>query len=367
MIKISQPSIGESERRAVLDVLDSGQLVNGPVTRRFEAEFATQVSRTREAVAVASGTAALHLALLAHDIGPGHEVIAPAFSFQATASMVLAVGARPMFVDVQPDGNIDPSLVEAAWTPRTRAVLPVYLFGRVCDMTSICDIAAHHGLVIIEDAAQAHAAELHGRRAGSFGTGCFSLYATKNLTAAEGGVITTDDPDLAARLRRLRNHGEGERYDSAELGYNYRLTEMGAALALAQLPRLPDLTLARRNNAAFLSCHLRGVTLPPVPGRPEQHVWHQYAIRVDNGRDELRDYLAQQGIQSSVHYPKPLPAQKLYRKLGYDDSTFPVARALSQQLLSLPVHPGLSENDLERIVTAVNSWTHSRGGRQATS
>jgi perosamine synthetase len=367
MIKISEPSIGETERRAVLDVLDSGQLVNGPVTRRLETEFAAQVSHTRQAVAVSSGTSALHLALLAHNIGPGHEVITPAFSFQATANMVLAVGARPVFVDVGPDANIDASHVEAAITSRTRAILPVHLFGRCCDMMAICEIAGRNGLVVIEDAAQAHAAELDGRRTGSFGTGCFSLYATKNLTAAEGGLITTDDPDLANRLRRLRNHGEGDRYDSAELGYNYRMTEMGAALALAQLPRLPELTLARRNNAAYLSSHLQGVGLPAAPGRPEQHVWHQYTIRVDSGRDQLRDYLAAQGIQSSVHYPMPLPAQKLYRKLGYDDSAFPMARALSQQLLSLPVHPGLSESDLERIVTAVNSWTDSRGGGRAIS
>jgi perosamine synthetase len=366
MIKISEPLIGDAERSAVLDVLDSGQLVNGPVTRRLETEFAAQVSHTREAVAVSSGTAALHLALLAHDIGPGHEVITPAFSFQATANMVLAVGARPVFVDVNVDGNIEPSLVEAAITSRTRAVLPVDLFGRCCDMLAICDFAGRQGFAVIEDAAQAHAAELKGRRAGSFGTGCFSLYATKNLTAAEGGVITTDDPSLADRLRRLRNHGEGERYESTELGYNYRMTDMGAALALAQLPRLPELTLARRKNAAYLSSNLQGVGLPAAPGQPEQHVWHQYTIRVDGGRDHLRDYLAEQGIQSSVHYPKPLPAQKLYRELGYDDSAFPMARALSQQLLSLPVHPGLSESDLERIVKAVNIWAEGRGGRQAT-
>jgi perosamine synthetase len=367
MIKISEPLIGEAERRAVLDVLDYGQLVNGPVTRRLETEFAAQVSHTREAVAVSSGTAALHLALLAHDIGPGHEVITPAFSFQATANMVLAVGAKPAFVDVNPDGNIDASLIGAAITSRTRAILPVHLFGRCCDMMAICDIAGRNGLEVIEDAAQAHAAELNGHRTGSFGTGCFSLYATKNLTAAEGGMITTDDPDLADRLRRLRNHGEGERYDSAELGYNYRMTEMGAALALAQLPRLPELTLARRKNAAYLSANLQGVGLPPAPDRPEQHVWHQYTVRVESGRDHLRDYLAEQGIQSSVHYPKPLPAQKLYRELGYDDSAFPMARALSQQLLSLPIHPGLSESDLERIVKAVNSWAENRGGRRATS
>jgi dTDP-4-amino-4,6-dideoxygalactose transaminase len=359
VIRIAQPQIGDAEREAVLAVLASGQLANGPVTRELEAAFAAQVSRTREAVAVSSGTAALHLALLAHGAGPGDEVITTAFSFQATANMVLATGARPVFVDVREDGNIDASKVEAAVTPRTKALLPVHLYGRICDMAALCAIAERHGLALIEDAAQAHGAAAGGRRAGSFGTGCFSLYATKNLTAGEGGVVTTDDPALAQHLRRLRSHGEDDRYESVELGYNYRMPETSAAIALAQLPRLEELAAARWTHAETLSLGLKGVGLPPRPEPAGEHVWHQYTIRVPQGRDALRAHLREKGIESAVYYPKTLPGQKLYRDLGYDEAAYPVARQLADEVLSLPMHPGLSEDDLARIIDAVNAWTGS--------
>ena len=315
-------------------------------------------------VAASSGTAALHLALLAHDIGPGDEVVTTAFSIHATANMILAVGAKPVFVDVRDDGNIDPSKVEATITPRTKALLPVHLYGKLCDMTALCGIAERHGLTLIEDAAQAHGAEAGGRRAGAFGTGCFSLYATKNVTAGEGGVVTTDHPVLAQRLRRLRSHGEDERYDSVELGYNYRIPEIGAALALAQLPHLQNLTQRRRRNAAILSDELKGVITPAEPEHAEEHVWHQYTVRVPEGRDALREHLREQGIEAVVYYPRTLPGQTLYRGLGYDESAFPVARRLAREVLSLPVHPGLSDADLEQIIAAVNAWTQSRGGQQ---
>jgi dTDP-4-amino-4,6-dideoxygalactose transaminase len=386
MIRIAEPRIGDRERDAVLAVLASGRLTAGPVTEQLEEAFARDVSGTDEAVAVSSGTAALHLALLAHGIGPGDEVITTAFSFQATANMVLATGARPVFVDVLEDGNIDPSRVEAAITPRTRALLPVHLYGRLCDMPTLCEIAARHRLALIEDAAQAHGAAMSAtqgspsaaaaslpRFAGSFGTGCFSLYATKNLTAGEGGVITTDDPDLARRLRRLRSHGEDDRYDSVEVGFNYRMTEVGAALALAQIDALQAGNDQRRANAAFLSSNLRGVDVPPAPPDPSSHVWHQYTVRVPDvgspglqsgmsSRDALRDNLRDHGIEAMVYYPSTLPGQTLYRGLGYDDDAFPVARRLSQEVLSLPVHPALSSSDLQTIVDSVNQWTaqHSR-------
>ncbi len=211
---------------------------------------------------MSNGTAALHIALLAHDVGPGDEVITTPFTFQATANMVLATGARPVFVDVREDGNIDPKLVEAAITPRTKALLPVHLYGRLCDMDALTDIASRHGLALIEDAAQAHGAEVGGRRAGSFGTGCFSFYATKNMTSGEGGMVTTDDAALAARLRRLRSHGESERYSSTELGFNYRLTDIAAAIGLAQLKRLDAFTQQRRLNAVYLSATSAGCCLP---------------------------------------------------------------------------------------------------------
>ena len=359
MIHIAEPQIGQAERAAVLAVLESRQLTNGPVTKQLEVAFARDVSRTREAVAVSSGTAALHLALLAHGVGPGDEVITTPFSFQATANMILATGARPVFVDVTEDGNIDASLVEAAVTPRTKVLLPVDLYGRLCDMPSLRTIAERRGLALVEDAAQAHGAEIAGGRAGSFGTGCFSLYATKNMTAGEGGLVTTDDPALAGRLRRLRSHGEIDRYESAELGYNYRITEIGAALALAQLPGLDAANEERRRNAAFLSQHLHSVTLPPAPAEPATHVWHQYTVRVEEDRDALQAHLQERGIQAVVYYPHTLPSQALYRDLGYDDTHLPIARRLAAEVLSLPVHPALSQTDLQTIVEAVNEWTAS--------
>ncbi|HLF80084.1 MAG TPA: DegT/DnrJ/EryC1/StrS family aminotransferase, partial [Dehalococcoidia bacterium] len=242
MIRIAQPDIGEEERAAVMAVLDSGQLASGPRVRELEERFARDVSHTREAVAVSNGTAALHIALLAHDVGPGDEVITTPFTFQATANMVLATGARPVFVDVGEDGNIDAARIEAAITSRTKALLPVHIFGRLCDMPALTAIAQRRNLALIEDAAQAHGAQAYGGRAGSFGTGCFSFYATKNMTTGEGGIVTTNDPALATRLRRLRSHGESERYSSTELGYNYRLTDIAAAIGLVQLKRLQDFT-----------------------------------------------------------------------------------------------------------------------------
>jgi perosamine synthetase len=366
MIRIAEPHIGEAERRAVLAVLQSGRLANGPVTRRFEEAFARDVSCTGEAVAVSSGTAALHLALLAHGIGAGDEVITTPFSFQATANMVLAAGARPVFVDVQEDGNIRAGLVEAAITPRTKALLPVHLYGRICNMEALSDIARRHNLVLIEDAAQAHGAEARGRRAGSFGTGCFSLYASKNVTAGEGGVVTTNDPAIAQRLRSLRVHGEETRYETVDLGYNYRITEIGAALALAQLDSLAAWNQQRRSNATYLSANLKGVDAPPEPDEPAEHVWNQYTIRVREGRDELQEHLRTRAIETAVYYPRTLPAQKLYRQLGYNENAVPVASRLAREVLSLPVHPGLNRGDLHTIVEAVNTWTAARAAGRAT-
>ncbi len=359
MIRIAEPQIGDAERQAVLAVLASGRLANGPVTRELEAAFAKDVSQTREAIVVANGTAALHLALLAHDVGPGDEVITTPFSFQATANMILATGARPVFVDIAEDANIDASIVEAAITPNTKALLPVHLYGRICDMMALSAIAERHGLALIEDAAQAHAAQSCGRRAGSFGTGCFSLYATKNITAGEGGIVTTDDTAMAQRLRRRRSHGEDEHYESVELGYNYRLPEISAAIGLAQLARLEELKQRRRRNAERLSAGLKNVELPPMPSQPEEHVWHQYTVRVAQGRDALRAHLRDQGIETAVYYPRTLPGQKLYRDLGYDEAAFPRARRLADEALSLPVHPGLSDANLDQIIDAVNAWPGS--------
>ncbi len=365
MIKISQPKLGEQEISAVRGVLESGNLAGGPVVKELEATFARDVSGTSEAVAVNSGTAALHLALLAHDIGPGDEVITSPFTFQSPANMVLATGARPVFVDVGEDGNLVPSLIEAAITAKTRAIMPVHLFGRICDMPAICHLAEQHGLAMIEDAAQAHGASIGGRSAGSFGTGCFSFYATKNVTAGEGGIVTTNDSALAKRIARLRSHGEDERYHSVELGFNYRMTDIAAAIALVQLKKLTALNDQRRRNAEFLTAHLRGVAVPAAPAEPNAHVWHQYTIRAAAGRDDLFKWLRDRDIESGIYYPRPLPDHKLYQDLGFTSSNLPVARQLAAESISLPVNPGLSQADLDQIIQAVNAWaaSHAPVGR----
>lgn len=360
MIRIAQPDITDAEIRAVEAVLRSGRLAGGPVTRELEERFAAEVSHTSEAVAVANGTAALHVALLAHGIGPGDEVITTPYTFQATANMILAVGARPVFVDIAEDANIDVSLIEEAVTPRTKAIMPVYLYGRIADAPAIQEIADRHGLAVIEDAAQAHASEIAGRRAGSFGSGCFSFYATKNLMSGEGGMISTNDAELAARMRRIRSHGESERYHSTELGFNYRMTDITSAIALEQLKRLPEMTAKRRRNAAYYTAHLRGVVLPPEPVEPAASVWNLYTIRVPEGRDALMKALQNAGIEAGIYYPRTLPEQRLYADLGYTSEDFPVARRYSREAISLPVHPGLSDADLEHIVATINAWTAAR-------
>jgi perosamine synthetase len=361
-IRLSVPLMGDEERRAVLAVLESGQLAQGPRVREFEEAFASMCG-VREAVAVSSGTAALVVALLAHGIGADDEVITTPFSFVASANAVLLAGARPVFVDVREgDFNIDPALIESRITPRTKALLPVHLFGHPCDMGAIVELADRHDLTLVEDASQAVGASVAGRRVGGFGTGCFSFYATKNVTTGEGGMITTDDPALAEKARRIRDHGQVERYESESLGYNFRMTEMAAALGLAQLAKLETFTEARRANAGHLSEGLRGVA---TPGERSgcRHVYHQYTVRVATGRDELAARLREEGIETGVFYRTPIHRQPLYRRLGYEEG-LPVAERLSGEVLSLPVHPGLSQADLDAVVAAVNRSAVAAGGNR---
>jgi dTDP-4-amino-4,6-dideoxygalactose transaminase len=353
MIPIAQPMIGEEEKQAVLEVLDSGILAQGPRVKAFEEAFAG-LCGVAHAIATSSGTTALHVALLAHGLGPGDEVITSPFTFIASANSVLYVGAKPVFVDIEPATfNLDPAKVEAAITPRTKAIMPVHLFGLPCDMAPLMAIAQAHNLAVIEDAAQSHGAEYHGRRVGSFGTGCFSLYPTKNITSAEGGMITTDDAELAERCRLLRQHGMRRRYYHDELGFNFRMTDIHAAIGLAQLKKLWQFTAARDQNARFLNQYLKGVTPPTTPtGRT--HVFHQYTIRVGQSRrDEVLAGLQERGIGCGVYYPVPIHQQRVYTELGYNGS-FPEAERAAQEVISLPVHPALSSADLEMIVAAVN-------------
>lgn len=365
-VPISKPLIGEEEKQAVLRVLDSGRLAQGPRVRAFEEAFAAACG-VPEAVALSSGTAALMVALLAHDVGPGDEVITSPFTFVATANVILLVGARPVFVDVREDDfNVDPALIEGRITAKTKALLPVHLFGQTCDMDAIMDIAHRHGLAVIEDACQAHGATYKGRAAGSFGHGCFSFYATKNMTTGEGGMITTNDKKIADRARLLRDHGQTSRYHTEAIGYNLRLTEVAAAIGEVQLGRLAEFNERRRANARYLSERLRGVILP-AEHENRRHVYHQYTVRIPSPdgspaqRDAVAARLHEAGIQAQIYYPVPVHCQPPYRKLGYADS-LPFAERLSREVLSLPVHPAVTEQDLGRIVSTVNAATDSMGG-----
>jgi perosamine synthetase len=351
VIPISKPLIGEKEIAAVISVLESGQLAQGPRVAEFEDHFAAFCG-VRHAIATSSGTTALVAALLAHGIGPGDEVITTPFTFVASANSILATGARPVFADIDAESyNIAPDLLAAKITSRTRAILPVHLYGYPCDMDSIMEIAESHGLAVVEDACQAHGAAIRGQKVGSFGTGCFSFYPSKNMTTGEGGMITTDDDEIAERTRLIRNHGQSETYHHVAPGYNFRMTELQAALGLVQLERLPEWTQKRIENASYLSARLSNVVSPQVR-EGYLHVYHQYTVRVEGDRDGALERLAEAGIGARVYYPLPVHQQPFYRRLGYEDA-LPVAERMSQQVLSLPVHPSLTEEDLDTIVSEV--------------
>ncbi len=356
MIPISVPLLDEEEKQAVWEVIDSRWLAQGPRVAAFEKAFA-EFCGSEYAIATSSGTTALQAAVLALGIGPGDEVITSPFTFIASANAVLFAGAKPVFVDIdERTYNMHPGLIEAAITPRTKAILPVHLFGHPCDIEAIMEVAARHGLAVIEDACQAHGATVQGRKVGTFGVGCFSFYPTKNITTAEGGIITTDDPELADRAQLLRNHGQRERYYHETIGYNFRMTEIQAAIGSVQLHKIEQFTAARRANAAYLASRLEGVVTPyEAPGC--RHVYHQYVIRVPQGRDTLAEHLQRHGIATGIYYPLPVHKQVAYQRLGYRDH-LPVAEKASREVLSLPVHPALTREDLERIVEGVNSrWS----------
>jgi perosamine synthetase len=355
MISIAKPILGQDEEQAMLAVIASGQLVQGPKVHEFEARFA-ELCGVEHAVATSSGTTALHLAMMAHQIGAGDEVITSPFSFIASANCALYVGARPVFADIEPDFfTLDPAKIEAQITPQTKAIIPVHLYGQACEMDAIVEIAQKHQLAIIEDACQAHGATYHGRPVGSFGTACYSLYATKNMTTIEGGMLVTNDPQIAERARLLRNHGSPKTYQHVILGYNLRLTDLAAAIGLVQLSKLQGWNALRRENAAYLSEKLSkipGVVIPKVRVNAE-HVFHQYTIRIAD-RDNAAQKLREKGVGVGIHYPTPIHKQPLYYDLGYRD-VLPVAEKACQEVLSLPVHPSLTQADLDFIVQAVAS------------
>ena len=351
MIPAAHPIIGEEEREAVDRILLSGLLAQGPEVESFEEEFSAVVAG-RHCVAVNSGTSALHMALLALGVGPGDEVLVPSFSFAATANVVRLVGAEPVFVDIDRGSFcISADAADAAIGPKTRGVIPVHLYGHPAAMDAICVLAAHRGLLVIEDAAQAHAAQLHDVPVGAFGAAAaFSFYPTKNMTSGEGGIVTTPDADVARRVRLLRNQGMEKRYENEVIGFNLRMTDIHAAIGRVQLRKLAEWTRQRRDNASFFDQNLQGVITPPV-ANDATHVYHQYTIRVPSDRDGFATALASRGVGSGVYYPTPI-----HRLPSFEMSAdLPETELACREVLSLPVHPSLTPADREQIVEAVNA------------
>ena len=353
----AKPIIGEEEVEAVSAVLRSGMVAQGPQVAAFEEEFGAQLVDGAHAVAVNSGTSALHLMVLAAGIGPGDEVIVPSFTFAATANSVAITGATPVFVDIEPDSFcLDPRAAAAAITERTRAIMPVHLYGHPANMTAFEELADSHGLILFEDAAQAHGASLDGRPVGTWGlAGGFSLYPTKNMTAGEGGMVTTGSDEIARRVRTLRNQGMLQQYQNELVGLNNRMTDIHAAIGRVQLGHVADWTRQRQENAAFLDANLQGVVVPPVADGAV-HVYHQYTVRADPAeRDRMVRALREEyQVGSGVYYPIPnhrLPSLEHFAP-GLD---LPQTEEAAASVISLPVHPSLTEADLERIVEAVNA------------
>jgi dTDP-4-amino-4,6-dideoxygalactose transaminase len=355
-LKAQYHSIKSEIDAAVLRVLESTQFILGDEVSAFEREFASYCEAP-QSVAVNSGTSALHLALLAAGIGPGDEVITTPFTFVATVAAIRYTGARPVFVDIEPDYfTIDVSKIESAMTPRTRAIMPVHLYGQPADMDPILDIARPRGLTVIEDAAQAHGSEYHGRRCGSLSEiAAFSFYPGKNLGAyGEGGALTTRRADIAATCRTLRNWGEETRYEHRLKGFNYRMDGIQGAILRVKLRHLEAWTERRRQVAAWYSEVLDTESIRLPKARPGcRHVYHVYVVRSE-GRDELREALTKEGIQTGIHYPIPVHLQPAHADLGYRSGDFPVAEVVAREVLSLPIFPEMTRDQVQTVAAVVS-------------
>ena len=359
MIGISDTSLTESEIEAAVDVLRSGMLRQGKQSEAFEAEFAEKVG-AEHAITCANGSAALHLAYYAL-LEPGDEVLVPAFTFIATGSMASVVGAKPVFCDVDPNTFlIDLDDARSKITPQTKAIAPVHLFGNPVDADSVKALAAEHGLKIVWDAAQSHGATIGGTDVGSIDdVVCYSFYPSKNMFVGEGGMICTNDEGLCEKLRYLRTHGQTGKYYHTSLGFNYRLTDMEAAIGREQLKRLDGMLNVRRANAARLIAGIKdipGLTVQQATVGSE-HAWHQFCLLVDADvygctRDELSARLSEAGVMNGVHYPRGLHQQPIFEQL-YGQSTLPVTEMLSERILAIPVHHGLGEQDIDQVIAAL--------------
>ena len=355
MIPIARPDLGAEEIAAVTEVIESGMLAQGRKVKELEDAWAAFVG-VKHAIAMGNGTQALMAIFAGIGLEPGDEVITVSHTFAATANSILYTGATPVFIDIEPDTYlIDAKKIEAAITPRTRAICPVHLFGLVADMDMIRAIADRHGLIVVEDACQAHGATFRGRPAGSFGHGAFSLYATKNMTTAEGGFVTTNDDRLADWLRLYRNQGMRARYEFEMLGYNFRMTDLAAAIGIAQFEKLERNTarrqaIARRYDDAFADLP---VGIPVTPdGRV--HVFHQYTVEVGAGRDAIVAELRKAGVGADIYYPIPVHRQEYIMERGLH-ADLPVTDAAAARTLALPMYPGLPEADQATVIDALRA------------
>jgi len=351
VIPIASPQIGLEEREAVDRVLKSGIIAQGPEVAKFEDEFA-KMCGVKYAVATSNGTTAGHLVMIASGISPGDEVITTPFTFFATASVIIMAGAKPVFVDVEEDGFcLDPNQVESAITEKTKAIQPVHLYGELADMPSLVEISDKNNLVLIEDSAQAHSADSWEGKAGSFGNaGWFSFYPTKNMTTSEGGIITTNSEGLSSHCKVLRAHGMTAQYQHTEFGYNYRMTDISAAIGRVQLTKLDKFNSRRREIADKYNTSLSKYV--KVPENRRGHVFHQYTI-LCNQRDELKEHLSQKGVGSGIYYPTLLYN---YAPMSEFEADCPNAKRLTELSLSLPVHPGLSDSDVSKVIDSVISF-----------
>ena len=357
-VPIAKPIIGEEEIENVVEVLKSGMIAQGPKVEEFEQEFADWVG-AEYGIAVNSGTAALHVALLSCDIGPGDEVITTPFTFIASGNSIVYTGAKPVFADIDlKTYTLNPDSIEDLITENTKAIMPVQLYGQAADMDRINRIAEKYGLIVIEDAAQAHGATFNGQKVGSIGDmSCFSFYPTKNMTTSEGGIITTDDEDLADSARMFRAHGATMRYHHNAIGYNFRMTDISAAIGLAQLKKIDEFNDKRIANAAYLNEGLKDVdgVITPYCAEGSKHVYHQYTIMVEKGdRDDWVDIINDCGVGTGIHYPIPLYNQPIYRTLGFEGYC-QNAELAADNVISLPVHPSLTQEDLDAVIDAVKT------------
>ena len=358
MVIMAKPLLGNEEKEAICKVIDSGMIANGAVVHEFEQKFVDYIG-VKYGIATTSGTTALEVAFRALGIGPGDKVLTTAYSFIATANSIVYTGGIPVFADIEEESfNIDPKEAEEILkeNPDIKAILVVHLFGRSCDMDAYVALAKKYKVYLVEDCAQCHGSTWKGKMTGTFGdAACFSFYPTKNMATGEGGMVVTDNKEIADKCKMLINHGMEVRYYHDIIGYNYRMTNLAGAIGLCQLERLPGMNANRKKTAAFYDANIKNdciITPEPVEG----HAYHQYTIRVKNGlRDALVKHLQEHKIGFGIFYPLTMPEQKCYASYGFR-TDYPVADRLKKEVVSLPIHPALTEDELREVVSALNSF-----------